>query len=89
MLTGTRVWEEYLRSKEQQKQVRKWIVEGKKPKIDKEILKSQDPVDIALLKIYQMCTVYEPEKRASAAEVVEFLEDVWNKRNKKDDGGRR
>lgn len=52
-------------------------MEGKKPKIGEEIWKSTDPVDVALLKVYEMCTEYEPEKRASAKEVVDYLEGVW------------
>jgi hypothetical protein len=53
---------------------RKWIIQGKKPKIDSKILRSKDPVDVALLKVYDMC-------RASAGEVAEFLEGVWRKLN--------
>lgn len=68
-----------MHDKRGQKQARKWIVEGKKPKIDKNILKSTDPVDVALLKVYDMCTEYEPEKRASAREVADYLEGVWRK----------
>ena len=66
-----------MHDKRGQKQARKWIVEGKKPKIGEEIWKSTDPVDVALLKVYEMCTEYEPEKRASAKEVVDYLEGVW------------
>jgi hypothetical protein len=60
---------------------RKWIIQGKKPKIDSKILRSKDPVDVALLKAYDMCTRYEPGERASAGEVAEFLEGVWRKLN--------
>ena len=78
LITKQRVWEG-MHDKRGQKQARKWIVEGKKPKIDKNILKTTDPVDVALLKVYDMCTEYEPEKRASAREVSDYLEAVRRK----------
>lgn len=78
LLTKQRVWEGMHDSKGQKK-AREWIVQGKKPKIDKRILGSKDPVDVALLKVYEMCTQYEPEKRASAEEVADYLDNVWKK----------
>jgi hypothetical protein len=79
---GERVWEGMLSSK-YEKKVRGWIIEGKKPKIDKKVLKSDDPVDVALKRAYEMCTEYEPEERASAREVSDYLEGVWEKINRK------
>lgn len=67
-----------MHDKKGQVKARELIVRGKKPKIDSKIRKSKDPVIVALLKAYEMCTAYEPEKRATAKEVSEFLEGVWN-----------
>ena len=72
LLTGNRIWHGV-----DQKRARKNIIQGLKPKIEKSILQSEDPVDVALLKAYEMCTEYEPDKRASAVEVSEFLDQVW------------
>jgi hypothetical protein len=47
------------------------------------VLKSEDPVDVALKRAYEMCTEYEPEERASAREVSDYLEGVWEKMNRK------
>lgn len=60
------------------KKARGWIVQGIKPKVDKRILKSKDPVDAALLHVYEICTTYKPEERASAMDVALYLESVWN-----------
>ncbi|KAL3789348.1 hypothetical protein HJC23_006502 [Cyclotella cryptica] len=76
LLTRQRVWEGMTSSKYRDK-VRKLIIEGKRPEIKDTILKSQDPVDVALKKAYEMCSAYDPEKRVSAKEVAEFLEGVW------------
>lgn len=80
LLTGQRVWEGMLQSKYRNK-VRKWIIEGKRPEIKEAVLKSQDPVDVALKRAYDMCNGYAPERRASAKEVADFLEGVWRELN--------
>jgi len=72
LVTGSRIWYGV-----DQKRARKNIIQGLKPKIAERILKSKDPVDVALLKAYEMCTEYKPDKRASAVEVSEFLDQVW------------
>ena len=72
LVTGSRIWYGV-----DQKRARKNIIQGLKPKIEERILKSKDPVDVALLKAYEMCTEYKPDKRASAVEVSEFLDQVW------------
>ena len=80
LFTGQRVWEGMLSSKYRNK-VRKWIIEGKRPEIKEELLKSRDPVDVALKKAYDMCSGYAPERRASAREVADFLDGVWRELN--------
>jgi hypothetical protein len=77
LLTKQRVWEGY-HDKRGLKKARGWIIQGYKPKIDRKILKSKDPVDVALLHVYELCTRYKPEERASAIDVAEYLEGVWN-----------
>lgn len=76
LLTGEPVWEGILSSKQQVK-VRKWIIEGKRPEIKETVLKSRDPVDVALKRAYDMCSAYEPEMRSSAKKVADFFEGVW------------
>ena len=46
-------------------------------------MKSEDPLDVALKRAYDMCTEYKPEERASARKVSVFLKGVWEKMNKK------
>jgi len=38
---------------------------------------------VALKRAYDMCMEYEPEERASAREVSDYLEGVWEKMNRK------
>ncbi|KAL3789347.1 hypothetical protein HJC23_006501 [Cyclotella cryptica] len=75
LLTGARVWRDIAETHTEK--VRRHIVQGKRPKIKQEILDSKDPVDVALRKAYNMCTVYDPDRRASAREVADYLETVW------------
>ena len=76
ILTGKRAWEG-MTGKKERKEANAWVVEGKKPHISSKLLKSHDPVDIALLKAYEMSTVYKPEKRATARQVSDYLDGVW------------
>jgi serine/threonine protein kinase len=75
LLTGARVWREIAETHTEL--VRRYIIQGKKPEMEERILNSRDPVDIALKKAYDMACVYEPEKRASAREISDYLEGVW------------
>lgn len=76
ILTGKRAWQSYTDKKERKK-AQGWIVDGKKPHISSKLLNSRDPIDKALLKAYEMSTVYDPEKRATARQVSDFLNKVW------------
>ena len=76
LLTGSRVWREIAET--HTKKVRKYIIEGRKPEIEDKILNSKDPVDIALKKAYDMACAYDPLERATAKEVSDYLEGVWN-----------
>lgn len=80
LLTAQRLWEGMLSSKHEN-QVQKWIIEGKRPEIKDSVLQSRDPVDVALKAAYDMCNAYDPEKRASARKVADFLEGVWKDLN--------
>lgn len=64
-------------AKKDRKKANGWVVEGKKPHISSKLLKSEDPVNKALLKAYEMSTVYKPEKRATARQVADYLDGVW------------
>ena len=75
LLTGARVWREI---SDQEGLVRRYIMDGKRPPIEKHILESKDPVDVALRMAYDKACQYDPEKRATAREVSDFLEQVWD-----------
>ncbi|KAL7445180.1 hypothetical protein ACHAXH_009742 [Discostella pseudostelligera] len=70
ILTGKEVWNDIDVEKAQQ-----YITEGQLPKIDDELLNSEDPVDLALRGAISMCYVFDPKGRASAADVASFLEN--------------
>eukprot|EP00956_Cyclotella_meneghiniana_P010557 scaffold14654_cov50-Cyclotella_meneghiniana.AAC.4 len=82
VMTGMTVWERWL-GKKYLSMVRQKIIDGKRPKIKNKIRDSKDPVDIALITAYNMCTHYEPEERSSAKEVSDYLESVWIELNKR------
>jgi serine/threonine protein kinase len=75
ILTGQRAWE--YDGKEERKKIQGLIAKGKKPRISSKLLKSTHPVDRALLTAYEMSTVYDPKKRATAKQVADFLDGVW------------
>ena len=77
LLTGSRVWREIAET--HTKQVRQYIIQGKKPEIEERILNSKHPVDRALKKAYDMACVYDMEERATAREVSDYLDGVWKK----------
>ncbi|KAL7483099.1 hypothetical protein ACHAW6_008741 [Cyclotella cf. meneghiniana] len=80
LLTGARVWRDIAETHTDK--VRRYIVQGKRPTIKQDILDSKDPVDVALKTAYDMCTVYDPERRATARQVADYLESVWKELNK-------
>jgi len=69
LLTGEEVWYDT-----DTKEAQQYITEGQIPKIDDELVNSEDPIDAALREAISMCYVYDPKGRASAAEVASFLE---------------
>ena len=82
VITGMTAWEQWLGKKYLSK-VRQKIIDGKRPKIKNKIRDSKDPVDIALITAYNMCTHYDPEERSSAKEVSDYLESVWIELNRR------
>ena len=70
LLTGLYPFEnEEITEKEAQRKVRK----GGRPAIDEKFQKSEDPYELALLKIIEMCWIQDPKDRASAAQVLGFI----------------
>eukprot|EP00978_Attheya_sp_CCMP212_P016409 scaffold42990_cov56-Attheya_sp.AAC.6 len=55
------------------KEIYKKVQAGERPKFPKRILESKEPTDIVILKAIVMCWVQNPEKRATAREVSDFL----------------
>ena len=80
ILTGHPVWEQYLKRK-YRKKLRQWIKDGKRPEIDIKIVDSKDPSIVAIKRAYEMCTQYDPEERATAKNVSDYLEGVWQELN--------
>ena len=68
LLTGDEVWHDT-----DTKKAQKLITEGRLPKIDDELVTSENPIDVALREAISMCYVYDPMLRASAADVTSFL----------------
>eukprot|EP00537_Pseudo-nitzschia_pungens_P003235 CAMPEP_0172359682 /NCGR_PEP_ID=MMETSP1060-20121228/3873_1 /TAXON_ID=37318 /ORGANISM="Pseudo-nitzschia pungens, Strain cf. cingulata" /LENGTH=379 /DNA_ID=CAMNT_0013081459 /DNA_START=369 /DNA_END=1508 /DNA_ORIENTATION=- len=68
VLTGKDPFEE-----EKEKKVKELIKSGKRPEIDSEYRDSNDPFDLAMIKAIEMCWIQDPEKRASAREVQNFI----------------
>lgn len=69
ILTGHEAWHDTDTRKAQ-----KYIRKGELPEIQEEILKSKDPVDLALRGAIDMCYVFDPKKRAKAGAVASFLQ---------------
>ena len=82
LITGVHVWHEWLSSKHERKEAIQMIIDGKRPKIKKKIRENDDPVNVALITAYEMCTRYNPEERSSAKEVSDYLEHVWKELNR-------
>ena len=69
ILTGKEVWDDT-----DTKKAQRYIRKGKLPEIDKKLLNSDDPVDVALRGAIDMCYVFDPKKRAKAADVASYLQ---------------
>ncbi|KAL9181647.1 hypothetical protein ACHAXT_010452 [Thalassiosira profunda] len=69
ILTGREVWYDT-----DTKKAQRYIRKGDLPEIPEEIVKSKDPVDVALKQAIDMCYVFDPKKRAKAAEVAQHLQ---------------
>uniref|UniRef100_A0A7S4MR83 Protein kinase domain-containing protein n=1 Tax=Odontella aurita TaxID=265563 RepID=A0A7S4MR83_9STRA len=68
ILTGKKPFEN-IKTDETYQSVKK----GKTPHVKKELQQSRDPVTIALLKAMEMCFIYDPNERATAREVANYL----------------
>lgn len=68
ILHGKGVWDS-IHSNDARERIRKGLL----PKIDEQLLESDDPVDTALREAIAMCYVFDPKDRAKAADVASFL----------------
>ncbi len=59
------------------KDAQKRVVDGETPSIPLEYVKSNHPIDKALVQAIQMCWVYDWRDRAKASEVRNLLINVW------------
>jgi hypothetical protein len=55
------------------REVAKKVKAGERPKFPTKILESKEPTDIVILKAIEMCWVQNPEERATARAVSDFL----------------
>lgn len=68
LLTSTWPWDGM-----KEEDAQKNVIEGKRPFVNASIIESTHPVDKALLKAMEMCHEQDPNQRASAEEVLQFL----------------
>ena len=80
LLTGKSVWMDWL-GKKYLKRVRRWITNGKVPKMEEDIWMSTDVAVVALRGAFEMCTKFDPVERATAQEVLDYLESAMDKLN--------
>jgi hypothetical protein len=69
LMTGTWPFEHEKKSKD----ARKMIKKGERPAFKPALLNSTDPFDQAMIKSIQMCWIHDPEERASARQVQNFI----------------
>lgn len=69
ILTGNEVWHNQ-DTENAQKQIR----QGRLPKIDEELMESNDPVVVSLREAIAMCYVFDPKERAKAADIASYLQ---------------
>jgi serine/threonine protein kinase len=72
--------------KEKSEKVAKKVQEGKRPPIPQSMQNSTDPFDQAMLKAINMCWIHDPEKRATARQVQNFITSELSRLGVKDDG---
>ena len=56
-----------------EKEAQRKIMDGERPPIDDDIRSSGDPIDTAFVEAISMCWRQNPDKRATAKEVKEYL----------------
>ncbi|KAL7535006.1 hypothetical protein ACHAWF_005024 [Thalassiosira exigua] len=71
ILTDLQPWDNY-----DEEEAQKNVMKGKRPKIPKKIENSDDPVDVALLKMIRWCWEHKPRDRPRAREVADYLSDI-------------
>jgi hypothetical protein len=69
LMTGIWPFEDMSKSKDAQKKIKK----GERPAFEPSLLNSTDPFDQAMIKSIQMCWIHDPEERASARQVQDFI----------------
>ncbi len=62
-----------------QKRAVELVKEGKKPKLGKELRRSNHPVDRAFIEAMSMCFVYDRRERFNSTEIRDFLVDAYEK----------
>ena len=72
ILTGEEAW-----TRVDTKTAQKYVRRGRLPVIEDKFLASRHPVDVALREAIGMCYVYDPEERATAAEVAAYLREKF------------
>lgn len=71
ILTGNEVWHDH-----EKKQAQEKVMNGELPKIDEELMESNDLVVVALREAIAMCYVFDPKGRAKSADVAAFLQQT-------------
>ena len=74
LLTETKPFDD-----EDQKLAKKIVMKGKRPHIPSRLMKSEHPVDIALMKAMDLCWTHDPKDRPSAKMIAAFLEEEREK----------
>lgn len=78
ILTNEYAWP-FQNSKQEEKQ-RQNIINGDLPKLPQLFANSKDPIDQILIHImYKMCFIYDPEKRATAVQIADYLRERTTK----------
>lgn len=57
----------------EEKEAQEKIMNGERPQVDAELLKSKDSIDMALIEAMRMCWRQDPVTRASAKDVKQYL----------------
>ena len=59
--------------KEKDQAAQKKIKQGKRPELPEDMRESTDPFDLALIKAMEMSWIQDPEQRASARQVQQYI----------------